>query len=104
HQSGRHIHDLRSLLFRCLRFIFIAGVLPAAVPANGQAPSTTFRPSSSATASAQNGVSSPIPANSPFLGSMPTGKATPDTPQLTLREAIDRGVRYNLGLVLSGIS
>ncbi len=37
----------------------------------------------------------------PFLGAVPTGKPTPGVLALTLREALDRGLRYNLGLVLS---
>jgi outer membrane protein TolC len=38
----------------------------------------------------------------PFLGSVPSGKAKPETLRLTLRDAIDRGLRANLGLLLSG--
>jgi outer membrane protein TolC len=37
-----------------------------------------------------------------FQGSVPTGVATPAPLSLTLREAIDRGLRTNLGLLLSG--
>jgi outer membrane protein TolC len=97
------MHDIRSLFFRCLQFIFMVAVLQAALPAAGQTASATFTSSSLADASAQNGASA-TPGNSPFLGGTPTGKATPETLQLTLREAIDRGLRYNLGLVLTGIS
>ncbi|MGC9159157.1 MAG: TolC family protein [Terracidiphilus sp.] len=38
----------------------------------------------------------------PFLGGVPSGKPTAGILNLTLREAIDRGLRANLGLVLSG--
>jgi outer membrane protein TolC len=38
----------------------------------------------------------------PFLGSVPSEKVTPGTLRLTLRDAIDRGLRANLGLLLSG--
>ena len=38
----------------------------------------------------------------PFLGSVPSGKPTVGTLNLTLQEAIDRGLRANLGLLLSG--
>lgn len=62
----------------------------------------TSLPSVAGTAS-QNGVSQ-IPSQSPFLGGTPSGKATAEPIALTLRDAIDRGLRYNLGLVLSGIS
>jgi outer membrane protein TolC len=52
--------------------------------------------------------SSPSPSislpgsQSPFTGSEPEGTATPDALQLTFQEAIDRGLRNNLGLLLSG--
>jgi outer membrane protein TolC len=39
---------------------------------------------------------------SPFTGSEPEGTATPDVLQLSFQEAIDRGLRNNLGLLLSG--
>jgi outer membrane protein TolC len=56
--------------------------------------------------SAQN--SAPVPSislpgsQSPFTGSEPEGKASPDVLQLSFQEAIDRGLRNNLGLLLSG--
>jgi outer membrane protein TolC len=37
-----------------------------------------------------------------FQGSVPTGVASPTALSLTLRDAIDRGLRTNLGLLLSG--
>ena len=37
----------------------------------------------------------------PYLGSVPSGKATPEILSLSLREAIDRGLRYNLALLLN---
>ncbi len=55
---------------------------------------------------AQN--SAPVPSislpgsQSPFTGSEPEGKASPDVLQLSFQEAIDRGLRNNLGLLLSG--
>lgn len=39
---------------------------------------------------------------SPFSGSVPTGQLTPGVVNITVEEAIDRGLKYNLGLVLSG--
>src|SRR5580704_16866228 len=39
---------------------------------------------------------------SPFTGSEPEGKATPQVLQLDFQEAIDRGLRNNLGVLLSG--
>jgi outer membrane protein TolC len=41
-------------------------------------------------------------SQSPFTGSEPEGKATPEVLQLSLQDAIDRGLRNNLGLLLSG--
>jgi outer membrane protein TolC len=37
-----------------------------------------------------------------FQGSVPTGEASPTPLSLTLRDAIDRGLKTNLGLLLSG--
>src|SRR2546425_3544457 len=52
-----------------------------------------------------SGVPSPsvsLPGSqSPFLGSAPEGKATADTLQITYKDAIDRGLRNNLGLLLA---
>jgi outer membrane protein TolC len=53
-------------------------------------------------------ASVPVPSislpgsQSPFLGSEPSGKATADVLPIDFKEAIDRGLRYNLGLLLSG--
>ncbi len=41
-------------------------------------------------------------SQSPFTGSEPEGKATPEVLQIGFQEAIDRGLRNNLGLLLSG--
>jgi outer membrane protein TolC len=38
---------------------------------------------------------------SPFLGSVPTGEATGTTLQLSLRDALDRALKHNLGLIQS---
>src|SRR5215469_3882655 len=37
----------------------------------------------------------------PYLGSTPAGKATDEEIALSLQEAIERGLRYNLGLIES---
>ena len=39
---------------------------------------------------------------SPFAGSVPTGTLKPGVLDLSVEEAIDRGLKYNLGIVLSG--
>jgi outer membrane protein TolC len=41
-------------------------------------------------------------SQSPFLGSNPDEKASPDVLQIDFKEAIDRGLRTNLGLLLAG--
>ena len=41
-------------------------------------------------------------SQSPFTGSEPEGTATPEVLQLSFQDAIDRGLRNNLGLLLSG--
>jgi outer membrane protein TolC len=46
-------------------------------------------------------VTLPGPPN-PFLGSQPEGQATGDVLQIDFKEAIDRGLRNNLGLLLAG--
>ena len=55
---------------------------------------------------AQNSVPAPsisLPGSqSPFTGSEPEGKVTPEVLQLGYQDAIDRGLRNNLGLLLSG--
>jgi outer membrane protein TolC len=54
---------------------------------------------------AQNSAPAPsitLPGSqSPFTGSEPEGKATPEVVQLSFQEAIERGLRNNLGLLLS---
>jgi outer membrane protein TolC len=55
---------------------------------------------------AQNSVPMPsisLPGSqSPFTGSEPEGKATPEVLQIGFQEAIERGLRNNLGLLISG--
>src|SRR6202790_1945368 len=51
------------------------------------------------TSSAPN-ITLPGPQN-PFLGSAPEGKATTDVLQIDFKDAIDRGLRNNLGLLLA---
>lgn len=40
-------------------------------------------------------------AQSPFLGSVPTGQATSEPLSLSLKEALTRGLKYNLGVIES---
>lgn len=41
-------------------------------------------------------------SQNPFLGSDPEGKSSPEVLQIDFREAIERGLRHNLGLLLAG--
>lgn len=43
-----------------------------------------------------------VQQQNPYSGSVPAGKATPDVLPLSLKEAIDRGLKQNLGLLLAG--
>jgi outer membrane protein TolC len=60
-----------------------------------------------ATLAAQAASGSPAPTvsipgqESPFLGSAPEGKATSEVLQIDFKDAIDRGLRNNLGLLLA---
>src|SRR5947209_9944693 len=42
------------------------------------------------------------PNTSPFAGSVASGKPTDEVLRLSIRDAIDRGLRYNLGVVQIG--
>ena len=48
-------------------------------------------------------VSSALGTESPYLGSVPTGTATNTVLQLSLSDALDRGLKYNLGLIESDV-
>jgi len=49
----------------------------------------------------QTNGSSPTSGQSQFQGSVPTGQATGTTLQLSLKEAFDRALKYNLGVIES---
>ncbi|MBZ5563337.1 MAG: TolC family protein [Acidobacteriia bacterium] len=59
-------------------------------------PSTGSTPSS--------GAPNRVGAQSPFLGSVPSGKATGAAIPLSIRDALERGLKYNLGLIESDLS
>src|SRR6266852_9162929 len=48
-------------------------------------------------------VSSALGTESPYLGSVPTGAPTGTVLQLSLSDALDRGLKYNLGLIESDV-
>ncbi|MBV8052686.1 MAG: TolC family protein [Acidobacteriaceae bacterium] len=60
-------------------------------------------PYSTTSAASQSGAGAGgASGQSPFFGSVPEGKATPGILQLSFKDALDRGLRNNLGLLLQG--
>jgi outer membrane protein TolC len=64
--------------------------LPMSMPANGSAP-----------APAANMPAALTQSQNPLFGSVASGKATPEVLPLSALDAIDRGLKYNLALLLS---
>jgi outer membrane protein TolC len=99
--------------------ILLSLFLAAARPTNGQvpaaAPPSVYTPPAATTAAPSavtpSGVAPSVPpppvpapagqAQNPFQGSLPTGRATGTTLALSLRDAFDRALRYNLGAIES---
>lgn len=81
-----------------------AGVAQTSLP-DGAAPGSAMtRPSTYSGVSAQPSpptVSLPSGPQNPFVGSVPTGKATAEAIPLSFSDAINRGLQHNLGLLLS---
>jgi outer membrane protein TolC len=75
------------ILLAVVSFIFLSRAIP---PSYGQSSGGTTVPS----------VSLPG-TQSPFQGSAPEGRATSEVLQIDFKEAIDRGLRNNLGLLLA---
>ncbi len=73
----------------------------APVPASRMGMSSGSSSTSTAETTAAPSALTP-PNTSPFSGSMPSGTATNEVIPLSITDAIDRGLRYNLGLVLGG--
>jgi hypothetical protein len=89
----------------CIRLTKVFVVLLAEAPLYGQSGVTI---SSRETASygapglaAQEAYGSDLQQQSPYLGGVPTGKASPTTLSLSLEDAVARGLRQNLGGLLS---
>src|SRR5437764_408228 len=81
----------------------LAGVLSAYSPA--QLPSGLTNASQENSSQPADRPMTPQPqisADSPFLGSVAEGKATPDVLKISILDAIDRGLKHNLGLLLGG--
>src|SRR5215469_5544141 len=63
---------------------------------------SAHRLESQSTSTPPNAPSITLPGSqSPFLGSAPEGTATPEVLQIDFKDAIDRGLRNNLGLLLA---
>jgi outer membrane protein TolC len=95
--------------WRQSNIILAVVALLAFVPAKELRAQTAPGPSSAAELSRTRQTISPSPASSsglapssPLLGSVPQGVATREELPLSLQESITRGLRYNLGAVLSG--
>ena len=86
-----------------LRTIALLVVLTAARSADAQIPGTTVAPprtSSSGDAAPAPPAGVQPPSTSPFFGSVPKGVATSESLSLSVKDAVDRALRYNLGLLL----
>jgi outer membrane protein TolC len=81
-----------------LTMIFVWDVSGRAAPVQVPEPQL---PSPSGSASSPQSVPPPA-AQSPFLGSVPSGERTSGELPLSLTDAVEMGLRYNLGTLLSG--
>jgi outer membrane protein TolC len=93
------------VIARPVKFALIAVLLSfAALPAPAQLPlgPVPSQPASSSSTSSSAGNNAPAPpqSQSPFQGSVP-GKLEPGVIPISLQDAIDRGLKTNLGLLLS---
>ena len=79
------------------------GQVPGAGAPGATGPAVTTYSGTSAQSSATT-VRLPSLNQNPFVGSVPAGHATSEVLPLTFAEAIDRGLKQNLGLLLSGDS
>ena len=85
---------LVAVLEVCFARVASSQTQPGQGGAYQQAPGEVMAPYESGTASTRPG------SQSPFLGSVPSGKATPEVLQLSLKDAIERGLKQNLGLLI----
>lgn len=74
------------------------GLLPLGMPAAAQAPSSG---GGSSTTAAPIQIPQPAIDSTTYQGSVVRGKATPGVLQLSLSDAIRRGLQFNLGLILT---
>ncbi len=85
-------------------FVLGAGLLAAtfrAAPASAQAPGPQVGGTAASPLPPGTGASQLVSAGqNPFLGGVTSGKATPGVLPLTLLDAVSRGLKQNLGLIL----
>lgn len=70
-------------------------------PTPGGRESSSDQSEATASGSSSEFSMSGLGAQNPFLGGVPSGQATPGVLALSLKDSIDRGLKYNLGLLLS---
>src|SRR5271167_3149267 len=94
HSDGTE-NSVRMALFRVLRTTIVgAAILLACWPSWGQ----TSAGGLSTLPTAEQVVNR---NQDPFAGSLPQGHATAEVLDLTIEDALDRGLKYNLGLYLA---
>jgi len=69
-------------------------------PAGGGSGSSTQSSASGTSGGGSGQPASPLSQNS-YMGSVPTGTATKEVLQISFKDAIERGLKYNLGTLLS---
>lgn len=82
------------------RFLQVSVLIIITTYAFGQTNERQSSATLSGGTSLPSGVSS---GQSPFLGSVPIGEATGTAIPLSIRDALDRGLKYNLGLIESDV-
>ena len=98
--ANAHIRDS---VVRFARILLPLLILSIAEAARAQYPGTASGSVTASAATMSQDTSASSNMNSlqnPFLGSVSSGTATPQVLRLSLREAIERGLRYNLGLLV----
>jgi len=102
-RSGRQAKRLLLLKHRKAAGLvfFTLTVCPLVARSQTAAQSPSTQPQYQSTTQS-SGTSILLQSQSPFQGSVPAGKASPETLALTFADAINRGLQNNLGLLLSG--
>jgi outer membrane protein TolC len=93
----------RNVLLKLTSIFPVLLVLSIAAVAHAQSLATVSGSMTSATATTQTPSTSSYmnSQQNPFQGSVPSGKPVPQVLSLSLRDAIERGLRYNLALLLN---